>query len=88
MFVQSQGPPRHPRFGGVFVRRSEGGLGSTFLYSNPLRQDVLGALKSQSPSSKQARCFCTHGPRKKEKALSCICRDVNWYVGHSADNAV
>ena len=55
--MQSQGPPRHPRFGGVFVRRDQGGLGSTFLYSNPMRQDVLGSLKSQSTSSKQARIF-------------------------------
>ena len=86
--MQSQGPPRHPRFGGVFVRRSEGGLGSTFLYSNPLRQDVLGALKSQSTSSKQARCFCAHGPCKEEKALSCICRDVYHCVGYGANNAV
>ncbi|KAK9842310.1 hypothetical protein WJX81_005935 [Elliptochloris bilobata] len=49
----SQGPPRHPRFGGVYVRRFESGQGATLLYSNPRRDDALGPVKSHSMASKQ-----------------------------------
>lgn len=52
---QSYGPPRHPRFGGVYVRRGEGTHGSSFLHCNPWRDSLLGPLAPRSTGSKQAR---------------------------------